>query len=361
MTSKKFVLSVILVTLCSVGAYFHEDTVRLLNPLHEAILKTKVIPEFTHQFVPLNRPIESLPYNYNCRRFKKPEIKTITSEPIYRWEDEDGKLHFSDQINRASGHVDTVNLDLNKKDYFDLYIHQQDDTPAQLKSDLETHLRKVYDIMSGLLPSNKVSKITVNLWTFNNDHDYQRFRKRHAPTASAKSLGFHTNQENIAASLDRDGEQQLLTTSLHEAVHVMNSGLFGRTERWLNEGLAEYFERIKVYGQAGEIQYSETSIQDINQSPKKFSFRQIANANIDDWQGKHRNLIYSYSWAWVYFLMSQDDTREALISYLSATAENPCDSLISTHYFDQRIPGGTVQLQNRFNQWLPLAQANQHF
>lgn len=141
----------------------------------------------------------------------------------------------------------------------------------------------------------------------------------------------------------------------------MNSGLFGFTERWLNEGLAEYFERIKVYGQAGQIQYSKSSLQDIKNSPTTFSFDQLTRTDIDDWQGEHRNLIYSYSWAWVYFLMSQNDTRDVLTSYLSKNAEQPCNTLVSASYFSKRIAGGNRELQLRFDKWLPVAETSQYF
>lgn len=353
MSVSKVFSCLLLIGLCSAGVHYHKEITGWYQRLTAINEKPKLKTE---------QVIESYTHNYDCRPAAEGVVKSIKAREIYRWKDGNGKIHFSDRAHNTSNPVEVVEQKLSRRDYFDLNLHHQGSTTYPgLESDLNIHISKVYDIMSGLLPREKLQKVSVNLWTFNKDSDYQTFREQHAPTASARSLGFHTSRENIAASLNRDGKHQLLTTSLHEAVHVMNSGLFGFTERWLNEGLAEYFERIKVYGQTGQVQYSKSSLEDIKNASTHFSFDQLTRTGIDDWQGEHRNLIYSYSWAWVYFLMSQNDTRDVLTSYLSKNAEQPCNNLVSASYFNKRVAGGNQELQRRFDKWLPVAETSQYF
>lgn len=291
-----------------------------------------------------------------CRRPAKGKVKQQASSKIYKWVDAQGKTHFGDSPHGRTGPVETIDLDAGK-DYFDLAIRTKNAVlPPDFRSDLDIHIRKTYDIMSSLLPAEQLQKVAVNLWVFDKESQYQEFHDRYAGPSSAKSLGFHSSRENIAAAQNRHGPEQLLSTSLHEAVHVMNAGMFGWTERWLNEGMAEYFEHIKVYGQTGEVQVVPRSLRTIAKTKLDFAF--LVQADGEDWQGEFRQPLYAYSWGWVFFLMQEPDTQSLLIDYLSSTARSPCEVSDSYAFFQQQYPGGVAKLQQNFDRWQSSSQFN---
>ena len=100
---------------------------------------------------------------------------------------------------------------------------------------------------------------------------------------SGTSTGFHSSRENIAAVWHKN-DKQLMRTAIHEAAHVNNWAMLGRTPTWLNEGLAEYLERMNVYGQAVEIEPNRGWLRTLKTEP--LSLRTVLRSSREDWSGE---------------------------------------------------------------------------
>ncbi len=274
-------------------------------------------------------------------------------QAIYKWVDANGKTHFSDQAIHAS--AETVKEKLGSPQRFVLSITDQSNaTPLDFRDQLEVRIRKNYSVVNELLPSEMVKDANVQLWMFKSRQHYEQFRRKHAPGLDGPSNGFHSGKDNIAAVFYKNDEQSM-RTAIHEAAHVVNLAVLGNTPRWLNEGLAEYLERMKVYGQTVEIEPNKGWFRRLRETP--MSVNQLLSSTRDDWESEQRQSLYAHSWAFVFYLLSEPETKAVLKKYLNETAKTPCETLNFARFV--KTYGDLRRLNAGFSGWQPnLASAH---
>lgn len=132
-------------------------------------------------------------------------------------------------------------------------------------------------------------------------------------------------------------KEQAIKTATHEIIHAINAQLFGRGfSRFLNEGLAEYFEHYS---------FSNGRQEDI----KKFNVldywsRQTAHNELldfytlinseQDWHTSNNLSLYFSGALWTQFLMSKPQGLKAMSKLLKAKAYSPCRSMIADDIVD---------------------------
>ncbi len=291
--------------------------------------------------------VHSLPiYDGQCRAVEHKVAPKPKSE-IYKWVDASGRTHFGDSLQaKAAKRVEIKGLPAAE---FGLKVNEVGSTlPLDFRNQLEVRVKKSYSVMRQLLPEETMRASNVNLWVFGSQGGYERFRQQHAPGLSGTTSGFHSPRRNIAAVWHQDDEQ-LMRTSIHEAAHVNNWSMLGRTPNWLNEGLAEYMERMHVYGQTAEIEPNRGWLGTLKKRPLRLTT--VLRSTREDWRGDQRNTLYAHSWAFVFFLLSERSSRDLLKSYLAATAIKPCVVSDFISYADSNFAGGFRRLSSDFSSW----------
>jgi len=242
---------------------------------------------------------------------------------------------------------------------FELSIHADDGKlPAFFKEKLSLRINKTYDWLAGLLPVQSAQSVEVNLWVFNDRDDYQQFKQTHVPHLSAMSIGFHSSRKNIAAVWQKS-DKQVLHTSVHEAVHVINSGMFGYLPRWTNEGLAEYIEDMSLQGQVAVVEPKLQWLRVVADAPLKLEY--VLSSGYAQWNAENRRTLYAHSWALMYFLMSQKNSQAMLKAYLAENLTEPCRRLDTAGYFGQHYPGGLASMEHDFSNWLDSNKTPHHY
>ena len=304
------------------------------------------------------RAIDHLAASY-CKPGSRGEIKRTKGQQLYRWIDSRGETHFSDQQpDSSSSNFESIATQ-GQLEYFELLLHPDKQGLSPLfRTELTIKINKAYDVLSTLIEKSLLQKVKVNLWVFNQRSSYEEFQHRYAPKLSGSSSGFHSPRHNIAAA-HRISDTQLLSTSVHEAVHVMNTGMFGRLPRWLNEGLAEYLEEMNVYGQAVEIAPRARSLRTLGASP--LSVVTVIESDFEDWMGTHRNSLYAHSWGLVYFLMADEKGQKLLQKLLTMSASAPCREENTIQFIERHYDGGIEALQVAFTNWLKRPKISQQF
>ena len=294
-----------------------------------------------------------------CKPGSRGEIKRTGGQQFYRWVDSQGETHFSDQQpDPSSSNFESIATQGQLK-YFELLLHADKQGLSPLfRTELTIRINKAYDVLSTLIEKSLLQKVKVNLWVFNQRSAYEEFQHHYAPKLSGSSSGFHSPRHNIAAA-HRISDVQLLSTSVHEAVHVMNTGMFGRLPRWLNEGLAEYLEEMKVYGQAVEIAPRVRLLRTLGGSP--LPIVTVIESDFEDWMGTHRNSLYAHSWGLVYFLMAHDEGQSLLQKILTTSASAPCREENTIQFIERHYNGGVAALQVAFTNWLKRPKISQQF
>lgn len=294
-----------------------------------------------------------------CRPSNLGAIRNEEGAKVYRWLDNEGQAHFSDrQPVGTDKHVDQ--LAVHAQGYgFDLNLSAVGAVlPVEFRNELVVRIHKSYDVLASFMPSEALQAVALNVKIFGSQSDYERVYKRYAADFVGSTSGFHAAQDNLAAVL-RKTDAQLLRTSMHEAVHVMNSGMFGRLPRWVNEGLAEYLEQLKVFGQAVEIPVAKFWLRELSRKRLPLTF--VVGANDKDWQGELRHSLYAHSWALVFFLFESADGRALVRDYLLRSARTPCKINSSSEFLAKYYPGGVRLLSENFNDWLKQPKQNQYY
>lgn len=91
-----------------------------------------------------------------------------------------------------------------------------------------------------------------------------------------------------------------MRTAIHEAVHAINKAILGTTPRWLNEGLAEYFEYTNNSMQLVSIDPHLSWISNKHIAQSVFTINWLIGLD-NKWQTADDTKLYASSWAAIYF------------------------------------------------------------
>ena len=292
-----------------------------------------------------------------CRDNSKGAIAT-KKNLLYKWTNTAGSVEYSD---RAPAQLDYEVIDFSdgSKDYFSLRTQQR---AAKLSVDsisqLESKITKTYKILGRMINIQKMRRVEVDLLLLGNPAEYAAIRSRLAPTLSANNQGFYSGLHNKAV-VHSKWLKQTEATAIHESVHVINNGLMMHSPRWLNEGLAEYFEGLKAIGSAAEISPIPAQIRWLK-THRPAPITELLDARTR-WQDDRQSSYYATAWALVYFFMGERNQRGVFGDFLNQIIDDGCDATDSITWMQQHYPGGVQNLQRQFSKWLKQTDFSKHY
>ena len=202
--------------------------------------------------------------------------------------------------------------------------------------------------------------LVVRIRIFKNADTYRSFIDAHYPHIPKTWIGVYLAGVNeILVSLEKD-EDAFYKNIFHETSHLLLTDKVKNCPNWLNEGLAEYFEYMNM----GE--------NEVNVEPQT-----VKDNRIKHWQNNQKlpNLLTSISmtnkewnfndnvsesdeprtlgWSVAYFLMSSNEGRNCIKRVLSHLAKHNNDSQASVRALNENYPGGTRQLVQDWQNWIP--------
>lgn len=302
---------------------------------------------------PLQENVELEIYQWvNCTDRKQKNHDSVERESIYKWTDASGKVHFGDQPPSIKDN-NSISSDriLRRMDYFHLSAQVDNGSlPPFYQDKLKPEIRKIYDILSAMLPREQWTQVDVNLQLFSTRKAYDAHREKVAPGLTANSNGFYSPHHNQASVL-MERENQTFNVSRHEVTHVINHALFGWTPRWLNEGVAEYFEHLDVFAQTAEVSPSENWPRYLEHD-HIMGVDFILTATDEQWNSDLRQGLYANSWALTYYLMSHREGKRAMRRLMTQLSDKRCLQVDSAEFIGQVYAGGIKRLDKNFNAWL---------
>ncbi|EGG98728.1 hypothetical protein imdm_1986 [gamma proteobacterium IMCC2047] len=292
----------------------------------------------------------------SCGKTQTTALEKSTRSNIYRWTDENGKVHFSDAKPGDTRNSEVMSVSYpDRKQYFKLkLIEDTDNLPAFTRDKVNAEVRQVYRILSRDLDLEHLRQVFLNVRIIGTQDDFQRYRQQRAPFLRTNS-GFYTSDNNEAVVFQGNNPQQMRAVIRHEATHVMMAGLYGATPSWFNEGLAEYFEQLELIGQARQISavsYHWNYLQQRNSRGQLLPLREYINLPPQQWYAGNLRDHYGLAWSLIYYLMSEPEGKVFLKKMMNDMAENYCWSVPGDEYFDHHYPGGFEAFEAGWQDWL---------
>ena len=274
------------------------------------------------------------------------EVKYKRNGNIYTWTDSQGVPHFSDE--KPDFAVETLDTDfVEPLDYFELTL-QAANLPPSFSEELRIKLNTVFKVYGQIIGADALKKVRLNLTVYATRSRYeQAIKQRGADPTNTDGMYFHATN---SAYIHYRNEQSAMRTAIHEAVHAINKAVLGITPRWLNEGLAEYFEYTKNSMQLVSIEPHLSWMNNKHIAQSVFTINWLIGL-ADTWQTGDDTKLYASSWAAIYFLMDSNKGKQFLKSVMLAEQKSPCSKLTAAELKNmlyQHFP----QLSKDYKTWL---------
>lgn len=172
--------------------------------------------------------------------------------------------------------------------------------------------------------------------------DYDNFVLEHGGSPEG-TQGKYLNWHNMSIVHFMNYEQGI-RVAVHEAVHALNYYYWGVTQRFFNEGIAQYYENISENGHLPAFDFFWFTEPQNPMMVTDLLFSKM------DWHGSTKYELYQQSSALIYFLMNNEQGKQVILNILKLEAEEPCSSL-SNNEIEEAFIEGYQNYQQEFDYW----------
>lgn len=271
---------------------------------------------------------------------------------IHRWTDANGIIHFSDQppSGSTSGHrrIEVQGLP-------PIVVHASGydvNIPDDLNQNAVSAAQAIDRVLRETLGIKGDPGLVLNIEFI---ASAKAWAARSGSPAMLNAAGtYSTADRTIHIRLQNDKESNFLILR-HEITHALVHERIGRLPTAINEGLAGYFEHIKVAGMGAQIALSE-------------SRRSLASARIEgngqdelidllahegvSFYAAGREQRYLRAFGLVAMLMQTPAGRASLGAVLDAQRRHPCVPIEAERILDANYPGGLPAMALAWADWL---------
>lgn len=275
---------------------------------------------------------------------------------LYRWQDSGGRWHFSDRA-PAQQTAEDVAASYRQPDAPDIRIETRDYTlPLRLQQRLEVTITRIFNIYRQTLGVATPTDQPFEIMLYGDADAFRAYQREVAPRLE-NPAGFFNGQTGRITALALPDHDALLRLITHECSHAISAHQGGYVPIWLNEGLAEYFSQLQIYGLTAEIPVASHWLTQLRHTPPgPGALRSNVDARPDAWQAQAgQGRSYALSWSLVWFLMDTAEGRQLIRELLARVADDPRPLVNSSAFIDDHWPGGFVALEQAWLQWLPRA------
>ena len=294
-----------------------------------------------------------LPVPTECEAVATQSITKVTKPSIYRWQDSEGRWHFSDakQQTLPEQASDIGERYQSKAQYFTLQLHYDGDRlPAFVRDQIRADTQQIFKVLSAPLAKERLRQVALNVRVIDEQAEFQRQLAAVAPGLKTNS-GFYTTQNNEAVVWRQPEDELLQRVIRHESTHVIVAGLLGYPPVWFNEGVAEYFEQMRLQGNSRQVHMNNDWLTYLN-SGDSIDLEEYFQLNGREWRSGDQQHMYAIAWSVVAFLMSDDDGQALISAMTNYMADHKCEAFDSLAFINQYYRGGIQRFQQQWQAWL---------
>ncbi len=337
------------------------ETERPHSPLSEVkeVISNLMSSDTNQALQNLSRTFEQHALPNLCVKTTTRSINDVDKTSIFRWTDENGQVHFSDSRPKQQTSQDMTTHYASAKQYFRMKLESPEQgVPTLLGEQLQRDVNAIYSFLSDRLSPSYLRQVDLNLKVFNTASGFEDYRKIHAPSLNSVA-GFYTSRNNEAVVMQQRHDQQTRAIARHEATHVINAGLFGRSPIWFNEGIAEYFESYSYAELKNRITPAKryhlnhlTALLEHNQLPTLQDYLQLSEK---EWRAREQQTMYGMAWSVMFVLLEHQAGEQFVAKLMAQMAEHPCQAIDPIAFWQQHYPGGLTAFEHK---WRTMLLAN---
>ena len=172
---------------------------------------------------------------------------STVSAKIYKWVDEDGKVHFSDRLDHSvQQEVVNVKPSASKWSRFEIDVKAVDiELSEEEHRQIVDGVNNVYEFFDRVMSFDMYETVPVNILIFKNSAEYRDYLVRKNRGMSVASYGLYIPSEHQIVVYVQKNRSLTFKTIKHEVSHAVVDTIVPYAPAWLNEGLAEQMEMLE--------------------------------------------------------------------------------------------------------------------
>jgi len=205
---------------------------------------------------------------------------------------------------------------------------------------------------------NYKNNFRIRIRIFGNPTKYKNYKQKHTKTTRHYPGMFLSRSSGLREAIINGTrpENKILATLFHESTHAFLMEKIRRIPAWLNEGLAEYFETMKI--NKGKIviapqAWKAKKLKGLLKRKRLKSLRSVVELSDSEFQSKRARgyqATGSIAWSLIFYLMSSDQNQSVVKSLLERFESN--NSLSSAVALDESYPGNLESLEKNWRIFL---------
>lgn len=285
-------------------------------------------------------------------------IATSSYAKIYKWVDEDGKVHFSDrEDHRVEQEVVNVRPGSSEWSRFDIRIEAVDvELTESENQQIVDGVNNVYEFYDRVMSFDMYRTVPVNILIFEDSSAYRNYLISKNRGWAVASYGLYMPSEHQIAVYVQEDRHLTFNTIKHEVSNAVVHSIIPYAPAWLNEGLAEQMEVLErdesglYFEQHPENRWVVAKAREKGRLADIDEFLKLPS---DKW--RHSDLsgnssLRAQAGQFVCFLLSKPTRRSFVVRLMHNF--NRGDRTLSYYLVNDNYIGGVSMLNLDWRRWL---------
>jgi hypothetical protein len=217
------------------------------------------------------------------------------------------------------------------------------------------------DMFEFPFPDNFKVKIVI----FSDKELFKKYQKNQINSIISETGYFSPMHQETVVLQEKNTKKtedakKMVSVAFHEASHMILMNQVPWCPAWANEGLAEYFEGLNVFGENRRVYLEENRAKWCKLWAKKgfpIELEKYLNLSYEEWtsfKAKDANAAYTIGYSVIYFMMSSKSTEKVLGKLLWEFKKDG-RNVDSVKVINDNYPGGLAKLKQQWLKWIPKA------
>lgn len=277
---------------------------------------------------------------------------------IYKWVDEDGKIHFSDrEDHRVEQEVVNVKPGASKWSRFDIKIKAVDvELSEEENQQIVDGVNNVYEFFDRVMSFDMYRTVPVNILMFKDKAEYRNYLVRRNKGLAVASYGLYIPSEHQIVVYVQENRSRTFETIKHEVSHAVVDTIVPYAPLWLNEGLAEQMEMLERDASGLYFERHQENSWVVAQAREQGRLTGISQfLKLSSYKWRHSELsghgsLRAQSGQFLSFLLSKPTRRNFVVRLMHNF--NRGDRTLAYYLVDDNYIGGVSMLDLDWRRWL---------